>query len=243
MTKKDLPPGGTLAEVVEKQLLDYIRQGGLQAGDLLPKEEELAAALEVSRHIVREGISRLKVLGIVEARKHRGTVIVHPEAFDGLKKVADMNLLTPEECREFMEMRVALELGMAHFIYLRKTPEAIAGLRKLAGEQGEYIHEFGAELAFHSALLAISGNSMAGKFRELIYNAFYPIYAGRKLQDSPACTVTHCEICDALEKGTFEEFQQKMCMHFVLYLTPLPPANERTAGQGGPSREKALLTT
>lgn len=75
MTKKDLPPGGTLAEVVEKQLLGYIRQGGLQAGDLLPKEEELAAALKVSRHIVREGISRLKVLGIVEARKHRGTVI------------------------------------------------------------------------------------------------------------------------------------------------------------------------
>ena len=218
MVKKELCPTETLAEGVERRLLEYIRQGGLQVGDFLPKEEDLATALKVSRHVVREGISRLKVLGIIEARKHRGTVMAHPEVFNSLKKVADTNLLTPQECREFMEMRVALELGMSNFVYIRKTPEALLKLRELAGKPGEYRHVFRDELAFHSALLGISGNSMAGEFREIIYNAFYPIYAKRKSQTPEECTVTHCEICDALENGTLEEFQQALRQHFVWYL-------------------------
>ena len=63
------PRASTLADGVEESLLEYIRSSGLTAGDALPKEEELAARMRVSRHIVREGISRLKTLGMVESRR------------------------------------------------------------------------------------------------------------------------------------------------------------------------------
>ena len=62
----------TLADGVENSLLEYIRGNNMQIGDTLPKEEDLAESLGVSRHIVREGISRLKALGLVESRKKRG---------------------------------------------------------------------------------------------------------------------------------------------------------------------------
>ena len=65
-------PRATLAENVERQLLDYIRHERLTPGAPLPKEEELAERLGISRHIVREGLSRLKALGLVESRKKRG---------------------------------------------------------------------------------------------------------------------------------------------------------------------------
>ncbi|MBR7103848.1 MAG: FadR family transcriptional regulator [Lentisphaeria bacterium] len=215
--KKDPAPAETLAEGVERKLLEYIRQGNLQVGDFLPKEEDLATALQCSRHVIREGISRLKVLGLVEARKHRGTVIAQPGAFNSLKKIAEVNLFTPEECKGFMEMRVALELGMTNFVYLRKTPEALQKLRVLAGKPDQLTHNFKDELAFHSALLGIAGNSIAGEFREIIYNAFYPVYAKAR-RDYFAPTVTHCEICDALENATLQEFQRVMQQHFQYYL-------------------------
>lgn len=207
----------TLADGVERRLLEYIRQGQLQVGELLPKEEDLAEALQVSRHIVREGISRLKVLGIVESRKHRGTVMTHPTVFDNLKKVAEANLFTPEECKEFMELRVALELGMANFIFIRKTPEAIQKLRLLAGKPGVTVLNFKEELAFHSALLEISGNNTAVNFREIVYNAFYPVYATRNRVHQPN-SVSHWDICNVLESGSAEDFQAIMRKHFQRYL-------------------------
>lgn len=207
----------TLASGVERRLLEYISQGQLQVGELLPKEKDLAEALQVSRHIVREGVSRLKALGIVESHKHRGTVLIHPTVFNGLKKVAEANLFTPEECKEFMEVRVALELGMANFIFIRKTPEAIQKLRLLAGNPNAKVQNFKEELAFHSTLLEISGNTTAVNLREIVYNAFYPVYAKRNRIHHPD-SVSHWDICNVLESGSLEEFQAVMRKHFRRYL-------------------------
>ena len=52
----------TLADGVENSLISFIRHRTLQPGDLLPKEEEIAQELNVSRLSVREGIGRLKAL-------------------------------------------------------------------------------------------------------------------------------------------------------------------------------------
>jgi DNA-binding FadR family transcriptional regulator len=62
----------TLADTVEGRLRQFIRKRGFHPGDALPKETELAAQLDVSRNVVREALSRLRMLGIVESRR-RGT--------------------------------------------------------------------------------------------------------------------------------------------------------------------------
>ena len=121
----------TLADGVENSLLEYIRGNNMQIGDTLPKEEDLAESLGVSRHIVREGISRLKALGLVESRKKRGMVMKRPCAFEGMRKLTEVNLFQKQDRKELIEMRVALEIGMTDFIYAHKTPERIAALRKV----------------------------------------------------------------------------------------------------------------
>ncbi|MBE6366209.1 MAG: FadR family transcriptional regulator, partial [Lentisphaerae bacterium] len=65
----------TLADGIENSILTFIREKTLQPGDLLPREEEIADYLNVSRLSVREGLGRLKALGLVEPRKRRGTVL------------------------------------------------------------------------------------------------------------------------------------------------------------------------
>ena len=112
----------TLADSVEKSLIRFIRRRTMQPGDLLPKEEEIAHELNISRLSVREGIGRLKALGLVEPRKRRGTVLRKPDPFLSFSKIASTNLFSNEDRQNFIEMRMALELGMCELIYLRKTP-------------------------------------------------------------------------------------------------------------------------
>ena len=56
----------TLVDQVEDNLLTYFRTKDLRAGDAIPNEMELAAALGVARSVLREALSRLKMVGMIE---------------------------------------------------------------------------------------------------------------------------------------------------------------------------------
>lgn len=219
----------TLVDAVEERLLTLIQNANLQPGDALPKEEELAERLRVSRNVVREGISRLKMLGLVESRKRRGMVLARPNLFAGVSKLAEARLLSPKERLEFMGMRVVLELGMTDFVFARRTPEKLAELRRLAGAPNVY-QELDAELAFHGALFALGGNDTASQFRTLLATAFRPLYADTEaaslrrglppeaLPETDRGIPTHLDICHELEQGTAESFNRIMKAHFRNYM-------------------------
>ena len=204
----------TLADGVEETLLRYIGDSGLTAGDLLPKEAELAERLSVSRHIVREGISRLKTLGLIESRKRRGMTVARPNAFAGVSKLAEARLFSEGERREMMGLRVVMELGMAEFIYRKKTPALLAELRRHAGPERDF-QEIPLEIAFHTRLFAIGGNAMAGEFQKILATAF-------RSREEPGGSVlrtpSHRELCDVLEQGTEEEFRKILRAHFEPYI-------------------------
>ncbi len=209
----------TLADSVENRLLKYMKSASLNPGDLLPREEDLAVHMKVSRHIVREGVSRLKALGLVESRKKRGMVMKHPNAFAGLEKIAGANLFSIRDQREFMEVRVALELGMCDYIFSRKTPEKLADLRHVAGRPDSSVQKYSTEIDFHSCLMAIGGNQIASQFRSILVNVFKPVYENRAKSSRKLQTPTHHQICDILERGTLEEFHAILRKHFAPYLT------------------------
>lgn len=206
----------TLADHVEMTLLDYIRRRGLRPGEPLPKEEEFAARFRVSRHVLREGLSKLKTLGIIESRKRKGMILSKPDVFSGIGKLAGASLFTPEECREFMSLRVVMELGMTEFIFQKKTPSQLEELRRCAAASAGPTPGREAEMDFHSKLFAIGGNRTADKFRNILSSAFGAGFeaAGRNSSKLP----THHDICDALEHGTQHEFYQTMKLHFQPYL-------------------------
>ena len=65
----------TMADQVEERLREYITNKAFKPGDAIPKEIELAEALGVSRNVVREALSRLRMLGMIETKKRRGMVL------------------------------------------------------------------------------------------------------------------------------------------------------------------------
>lgn len=208
----------TLADSIESQLLRYMREQVIVPGDVLPKEEELARQLRTSRPTVREGLNRLKGLGLVEARKRRGTVMRKPDVFLGLRRLAEAELFSAREAREFTELRIALEVGMSDLIYQRRTPEKLAQLRKLAGEPGKCNYPIQDEIDFHSCLMGIAGNTLVVEFRNIISKAFQDFTQELHLQFASGITrwVGHAQLCDILENGTQEEFRQAMYVHCAL---------------------------
>ena len=204
----------TLADGVETSLLDYIRRSGLNPGDMLPKEEELSEQLKVSRHIVREGVSRLKTLGLIESRKRKGMILTRPNVFAGVSKLAEARLFSENECREFMQMRVYMELGMAGTIFRKKTPESLKELRALAGSRGKH-PTMEEEIAFHYKLVSIGGNAIGGEFLKILITAFSYVF-----QDGPSKEITpfHIELCDVLGGKSEEDFRNIMEAHFKAYI-------------------------
>ena len=87
----------TLVDQVEDNLLTYFRTKDLRAGDAIPNEMELAAALGVARSVLREALSRLKMVGMIETRTRRGMILTEPSILGGMKRVVDPRILS-EDC-------------------------------------------------------------------------------------------------------------------------------------------------
>jgi GntR family transcriptional regulator len=64
---------------IQDRLLKEIQSGGLQAGDLLPGEEDLCRLYGVSRMTARQSLQALKHQGLVRSEKGRGTFVVQPK--------------------------------------------------------------------------------------------------------------------------------------------------------------------
>ena len=64
-----------LSEAVRDYIKRFILENGLEPGDLLPPETQLAEDLGVGRSSVREAMKALQSLGIVDVKRGEGFVV------------------------------------------------------------------------------------------------------------------------------------------------------------------------
>jgi GntR family transcriptional regulator len=64
---------------IQAQLLEMIRTGQLQPGDLLPSEEELSRIHGISRMTARQALQSLKNQGFAMRQKGKGTFVTRPK--------------------------------------------------------------------------------------------------------------------------------------------------------------------
>src|SRR5690606_39831399 len=101
----------------------------------IPKEVELAKALRVSRTAVREALTRLKLLGIVDSRTNRGMIITRPDLLSNVRRVMDPQLLDGETMKDIFELRLVLEIGIADLLFKRKTSEKLEHLEEIVARE------------------------------------------------------------------------------------------------------------
>jgi len=205
------PP--TMADIVEVRLIEFLKKKAFKPGDALPKELEMAEALGVSRNVVREGLSRLKMLGLIESRKKRGMVFVNPDILGTFEKILDPLIIDQATLKDIFELRLALELGLGELLYLRKTDKDIKELEKIARNQDVEDNTFRIkqEIAFHGKLYEMTGNDTLRRFQKMLLPIFGYVTA---MEDKPVRgAVSHLDLVEILKHGTKEEFNQGMLDH------------------------------
>lgn len=209
----------TLTEEVEDRIRAYILEEGLSVGALIPHELDLARQFGVSRTIVREALSRLRMLGIVQPQKRRGTAVGKPDAFAVLERVLEPQWMDGEELDQYREMRLALEIGIADFVCARATDNDIAKLEALVtlemAAAADYKTSLEADVEFHQTLYEISGNAVIRKFQALLA----PFFESARLKNFHAdrfgnpAYVTHRDVIAALKSRDPLRYRDVMYKH------------------------------
>lgn len=209
----------SLVDKVEARLVTLLQQQRLKVGDSIPKELELADKLGVSRTVVREALTRLRLMGLVETKKKKGTVITSPDVFGNLGKSLNPHILDDETLKDIFELRLVLEIGMADLLFQKVTKRDIKELREIVESepiQPQY-HLFNIEheIAFHGKLYEISGNEALKKFQKMLLPVFDYVHHSGILKKQPLLNtfVSHKGLVDILESGTPELFRNGMRSH------------------------------
>jgi GntR family transcriptional repressor for pyruvate dehydrogenase complex len=209
----------SLVDRVEANLVELLQQQKLKVGDSIPKELELASSLGVSRTVIREALLRLRMMGLIESKKKKGSVITSPDIFGNMSKSMNPHILSAETLKEMFEIRLVLEIGMADFLFKRITKKDIEELKEIVSSEPPIVqsHLFNVqhEIDFHGKLYDITGNETMKKFQKILLPIFDYVHHSGLLQKiyELKTFVSHKELVDILETGTPEDFRNGMRAH------------------------------
>lgn len=108
-----------LYEQVAEQITGWIAENGLEPGDRLPAERELAARLGVSRATLSQALVALEVIGVVAVRHGDGTVVTQPRT----RRIVEAIREHADRLPEIIDTRDALETKIAALAAGRRTDE------------------------------------------------------------------------------------------------------------------------
>lgn len=209
----------SLVDKVEMNLVDFFVKRNFQPGDLIPKETELAVAMGVSRTVIRESLTRLKTLGIIESVKHKGTIIKSPDLSELLGKSLIPHILDDATLKDIFELRLVIEIGMSDLIYQHVTPEDIKELEEIINNEPEksddVLFDKEHEIRFHGKLYEITKNNTLKNFQHMLMPVFNYIYDSG-IVNKPIKKkkhVSHLGLVEKLKSGTPDEFRSAMRNH------------------------------
>jgi DNA-binding FadR family transcriptional regulator len=210
----------TLVDKVETDLLNFFHDQQYQAGSVIPKEVELATQLSVSRTVIREAMLRLRMRGLIESRKKRGTVITNPDLMSLMEKTMHPGILDNETLRDIFELRLVLEIGMADLLFERITQADIDELYAIVADEPvnteDMIFDADREVRFHGKLYDIAGNQTLRRFQRMLLPSFDYVHKSGILKKPVQHKkfVSHRGLVDVIQHGTPETFRNAMRNHF-----------------------------
>ncbi|HBR29257.1 MAG TPA: hypothetical protein DD789_07445 [Firmicutes bacterium] len=181
MASLDLKPVETVntsTRIIE-QFVDMIQTNKLQPGNCLPSETSLAKSLGTSRATIREALSGLKALGVLESIPGKGNFIKKPSVHYEIDHIID-TVRSRMGFLEALEARRAIEGEICYLAAKRRTDSNLREL-KSSLEQCKHIKtvdEFiNVDYEFHLVLAEASDNRLFIQFiKEALLKLEQPYY-------------------------------------------------------------------
>jgi len=213
----------SLVDKVEIRLQEYFKENKLKIGDSIPKELEFAEAMGVSRTVIREALLRLRTIGVIESKKHKGMVLTQPDIIQIFEKAIGYNLFGEQALRDIFELRLILEMGMVDLLFARKTQKDLDELDKIVSKQEDEekntsVFSLENEIAFHGKLYEMSNNMTLQRFQDLLLPVFQYVHdtmlpKAKDFEYSAGYFVTHRDLLNLLIEGSPESFRIAMRQH------------------------------
>ena len=168
-----------LSQAICDYVKQYILDSGLEAGDPLPPEAQIAQDLGVGRSSVREAIKALESLGIVQVR-HGDGLYVREYNFDPVLDTLSYGMrFDARTLLELLQIRIWLETAIVKDVIQQIGSNGIARMDQVIRQWDEAIRAGVRDVAFHTeqdmqfhrALYATLGNETLVRFLEVFWIA------------------------------------------------------------------------
>jgi len=208
-----------------RRIEDHIEANHLQPGDRLPSDRDLAAALEVSRPLVRQAIKVLESLGRVSAQQGSGTYVQDAGHRVAVRELTRGMRFDRDLLRQVLPARVTIDVEVLRAAFARRTPEMLAALARTLDEWERQLtedgHEAGAttsaslDLGFEAALGRACGNEVLRRLQALAHDVWLQaqIAVGVAPGDPAALHHEHREVLEALARGDLPEAERRLRDH------------------------------
>lgn len=210
-----------LYEQVAARLREYIELQRLRPGDRLLSERDLAERLGVSRTSVRQALTALKVLGLVEIRHGDGVYLLRPPS-ELIPSFVSELVGSEVDHPMIWEVREGIEVQAARLAAKRKTDTDLAAMHAALemmeasiaqGEDGIL-----GDRRFHAALVDAAHNPLLRELTSRLAGAIDRTseasltHVGRP----PVSLQEHRAILQAIESGDETTAAERMRAHLVL---------------------------
>ena len=215
-------PRRQISGEVARQIQQMIAVRGLREGDRLPTEREIAAALEVGRGAVREGLKFLAALDIVDIRQGAGIFVKKVQQL----VLLDASHLGSEERRQMLRHATTARQTLDCAAIIAAVPaaneEQIARLRSYLTEadsepmRTKLGHAI--DLTFEAMIGEMSGNPYIVALQAEAHRYFRAAWESAGLIPRPSSERSdqHWAIFEAIEARDADQALRLMQRHFEL---------------------------
>jgi GntR family transcriptional repressor for pyruvate dehydrogenase complex len=163
MKYKKIKPKKIYEEVAEA-IYEMIRSGQVEPGEKLVSVQQLAENFQVGRSAIREALTSLRAMGLVEMKQGEGTYVKEFEKDQITFPLSTAILMNKDDIAQLLEVRKIIESGTAAAAAKRRTDEQIklieAALDSMLGAKGDGELGEKADLQFHMALAEAAQNPL-----------------------------------------------------------------------------------
>ena len=204
------------------KIKDLIMSGEFSAGARLPREQDLAARLGLSRNSLREAVRALALIGVLDTRVGDGTYVTSRDAdvlLMGMGFVGD--LLEGTTLLEVHRVRKILEPVATGLAATRLTEEGFLALEACLQEmdEAETTQAFvDADSEFHRIIVAAADNATLASIIQSLSGGMVRARLWRSITEHGAVEITkqrHRDILEALRARDAEQASAADLLHLA----------------------------
>lgn len=167
LDRLNLPVESALSRQVFRKIRQWIREGRLKEGDLLPSERELAKVFETSRVPVREALKVLEFMGIAERVAGKGVYLRRISVGNLISNIDFLLMSSAQNLMDLFEARECLEIQAARLAAARRTEIDLSDIKEALEAMEQNLTAaavpLGVSMDFHAAVIAASHNMVLGE--------------------------------------------------------------------------------